>query len=67
MAMLTLAEVHPLLLGCRGGVSGGGVSGGGVRSSSESSIILIARGDAIAFGACTIAFGDCVMVFETVS
>ena len=54
MAMLTLAAVLPLLLGFGGGISGGGVSGGGVygggvRSSSESSIGLIARGNAVAF------------------
>jgi hypothetical protein len=59
MAMLTLAAVLPLLLGLD--VSGGGVSGGGVRSSSESSMGLIARGNAVAFGGCIMAFGDCII------
>jgi len=60
MAMLTLAAVLPLLLGFGGSISGGGVSGGGMRSSSESSIGLIARGNATAFGGCTMAFGECI-------
>ena len=69
--MLTLAAVLPLLLGfgggvsvagvSGGGVSGGGVSGGGVRSSSESSIGLITRGNAAALGGCILAFGDCII------
>jgi len=61
--MLTLATVLPLILGfgggiCGGGVSGGGVSGGDVRSLCESLIRLIAGGNAVAFGGCTLAFGD---------
>ena len=63
--MLTLAAVLPLLLCFGGDISGGGVSGGGVseddvRSSSESSIGLIARGNAVPFRGSTLAFGDCM-------
>ena len=78
MAMLTLAAVLPLVLGIGvsgcgvsrgvvsgGGVSGGGVSGGCVRSSSKSSIGLIARGNAAAFEGFTLAFGDCIIAFGT--
>ena len=59
MAILTLAAVLPLLLGL--GISGGSVSGGGVGSSSESSMGLIARGNAVAFGGCIMAFWDCII------
>jgi len=55
MAMLTFAAVLPLLPGF-----GGGVSGGGVRSSSEWSIGLIARGNSVDLGGCTLPFGDCI-------
>jgi len=54
MGMLILAAVLPLLLGV-------GDSGRGMRLSSESSIGLIARGNAVAFKGCTLAVRDCII------